>query len=276
MGWAVIIIGAAILLFMFTRGGTETPVADTNTNAAAAETTNENVNAGETANTNAGTQDASAAFASLDTLLANYAPGEDCTATISRPGNNEVLLTFGLRRDGTGYDRVLTILKEAQVSAAFFTSGNWARAHADIIRAITDAGYPVYNQTQTHEDLTTLAEDAILTELEQGNETISGITGRSSKPFMRPPYGSINDEVSAAVKSAGYCPVLWSVDALDWQEGATSFDVISRVMGAVTTSGLVLMHIGSDPTPDALPEIIRRIREEGKSFVSLEQVATTQ
>jgi peptidoglycan/xylan/chitin deacetylase (PgdA/CDA1 family) len=67
---------------------------------------------------------------------------------------------------------------------------------------------------------------------------------------------------------------MWSVDALDWQTGATSFDVISRVMGRTSDGALVLMHVGSTATPPALTEIITRVREEGSAFVSLESLVS--
>lgn len=278
IGWGVILVAGIFIISLFFRGGDNAPAtANENTNTQAAtesaqSTTPDNSNT----NTAAETTTSVASFESINALLTDYNPGAQCTQTISRPGSGEVLLTFGLRRDGLGYERVLTTLKDESVPAAFFIAGNWAEDHENIVQAITDAGFPIYNQTQSQEDLTELSQDAVLQELEQGNETISGITERSTKPFMRPPFGAINDEVFATVTSAGYCPVLWSVDALDWEADATSFDIISRVMGALESSGVVLMHVGSAPTPDALPEIIRRSREAGKSFISLEQFATTQ
>lgn len=274
LGWAVIVFAIVVLFWSFTRGD-RTPqqerVQVENTNTGVEQEANTNTTPAEE------TTAAGSAFADLDATLAAYNPAEQCETSISRPGANEVVLTFGLRRDGAGYRDVINTLTEAGVPASFFASGNWAENHPEVIAAITEAGFPIYNQTQSHEDLTTVSEDVVLQELEQADETISKLTNRSTKPFMRPPFGAINDEVFNAAKSAGYCPVLWSVDALDWEQGATALDVVSRVMGKVGGSGVVvLIHVGSDPTAEALPEIIRRVREEGNTFVSLEQTATAE
>jgi peptidoglycan/xylan/chitin deacetylase (PgdA/CDA1 family) len=111
---------------------------------------------------------------------------------------------------------------------------------------------------------------------------ILAATGRDTRPWFRFPYGARNSHTIAEVNALGYGSVRWTVDTLGWQgtTGGQSRDtVIQRVMDTLRPGQIVLMHLGSHPQDrstldaDALPEIIRRIRAEGYTFVDLDQVA---
>lgn len=78
-----------------------------------------------------------------------------------------------------------------------------------------------------------------------------------------------------------YVPFRWTVDTLGWQgtSGGMSADrVTQRVLKGAGPGGIVLMHLGNNPTDrtsldaDALPDIIAGLKSQGYSFVTLEHV----
>ncbi len=238
-----------------------------NQNTAAA---NQNSNA---SNSNGNANANSNANARLDVSESSFDVAADCTGPISVLGGGaKVALTFGGRGDGANAAEVVKILQDANAPASFFFTGNFAENHQSVVKTISDAGFRVYNQSDSNPDFETITEDEALTELEQADEKISAITGRTTKPFFRPPYGSVDDVVTTTVKSAGYCPITWTVDGMDWQAASTADSVTTQVMGRVKNGAIVMLHVGSPTVTQALPNIISQIRSEGYTLVTLAEL----
>jgi peptidoglycan-N-acetylglucosamine deacetylase len=106
------------------------------------------------------------------------------------------------------------------------------------------------------------------------------VTGRTTKPWFRFPYGDRDARTIALVNGEGYGSIRWSVDTLGWQGtsgGMTVDKVVARVLDTATPGHIVLMHVGSHPTDgsmldaEALPRIISGLRDRGYRFVTLPQ-----
>lgn len=199
-----------------------------------------------------------------------------CDGVISLYGNeSKIALTFGGRGSGANVDEILQILNDSGAPGSFFFTGVFARNNPEVVTKINNAGFRVYNQSDSHPDFEDLTEDEMLQELEQADEEISALTGLTTKPFFRPPYGSVTEAIADVVISAGYCSVTWTVDAMDWSSGVSSSEVYDRVMGRAQDGAIVLLHIGSDPLPSALPDIITDLRAEGYELVSLADLVSS-
>lgn len=77
----------------------------------------------------------------------------------------------------------------------------------------------------------------------------------------------------------GYGSVRWTTDTLGWKGssgGMTEGAVVDRVLNDLRPGSIVLMHVGSHPTDrstldaDALPRLIRELRDRGYEFVDLD------
>lgn len=269
--WFVYIVVLVILVWAvsgcFRRGdkpttGTENVNQSGNVNAANGNT-NGNVNA--SANTNA----SAAQAATADT----FDVAELCDGPISQFGRNKkAVFTFGAKGDGGNVTDVLTALQDAGAPASFFFTGTFAKNHPNVVKVVSDAGYRVYNQSDSHPDFETLTNDEALQELEQADENISSVTGQTTKPFFRPPYGSVNDAVTEIVKAAGYCPVTWTVDGLDWQSGATAETVRAQVTSHTANGMIIMLQVGSSVVPAAVQSIAEDLKQSGYEFVTLGQL----
>lgn len=239
-----------------------------NQNATAA---SENSNA---SNSNSNTNANSNINASLDVSEGSFKVATDCEGPISllSQAGKKVSLTFGSRGDGANAAEVIKILKDANAPASFFFTGSFAKSHPTVVKTVSDAGFRVYNQSDSNPDFETITEDEALTELEQADEKISAVTGRTTKPFFRPPYGSVDDAVTATVKSAGYCPVTWTVDGMDWKADSTADSVTTQVMSRVKNGAIVMLNVGSSSVTAALPNIISQVRSGGYTLVTLAEL----
>ncbi|MFZ5870296.1 MAG: polysaccharide deacetylase family protein [Actinomycetota bacterium] len=196
-----------------------------------------------------------------------------------RLGTSEpvVALTVDLGGDAAGVPSILRTLDDHDVPATFFVTGAWARRYPDQLRQIA-AAYPVGNHTDTHPQLTRLTDAQVSAELATVEQQVVALTGRTTKPLFRFPFGDRDARTIAAVNRDGYCAYRWTVDTLGWKGtsgGVSAQTVVDRVLAAARPGEIVLMHGGANPDDgttldaDALPTVIRELRARGYSFVPL-------
>ena len=220
-----------------------------------------------------GTSAASPGLAAVTGRLA----GKDWTAIpTTRP---VVALTFDAGANADAVPSILATLRGHGVPATFFLTGNFVRDFPAAARSIAAAGYRIGDHTITHPHLTRLSDAAVRQEILGGAQQITSVTGKNPAPLFRFPYGDADARTIAVANQAGYVPVRWTVDTLGWQGTAGHISasvVVSRVLAAARAGEIVLMHVGSNPDDhttfdaDALPQVIRGLRAQGYSFVSLD------
>lgn len=270
----VIVLGKGLL---FGSGGnttntttttTTTTNANVNTNVDANANTNANTNADANSNTNTAVATTTGSGTALTTT--------DCAKPISQFGTaKKMALTFdGGAATGSAAD-TLKILDEEHVPGSFFLTTEWVKNNPPIVKAIADKGYGVYNHSSTHPHFPTLTTAEMDTELTTAETTISGLTGKTTKPYFRPPYGDYTEVTTAAVRKAGYCSILWTVDALDWEATQTADGAKQRVLDKARPGGIVLMHLGDDLVPKFLRETITELKNQGYALVSLEELLSS-
>src|SRR5205823_6282245 len=107
-------------------------------------------------------------------------------------------------------------------------------------------------------------------ELDRTEQIIAGITGRSTKPFFRPPYGDFDNAVRDDVAARGYTySVLWSIDSRGWL-GLPAGEITTRCLQMAQPGAIYVFHVGKlSQDAIALPEIIAGLRQRGYSFVTV-------
>lgn len=111
-------------------------------------------------------------------------------------------------------------------------------------------------------------------QLSRTETIVKNITGRSTKPFFRAPYGESNAAVLNAVGNAGYTYTFhWTIDTLDWQGHSATY-VSNRVLNNIQPGAIVLMHTGAGAsgTVQALDQMIPALKKQGYRFVTLSQL----
>ncbi|WP_246005918.1 polysaccharide deacetylase family protein [Georgenia muralis] len=195
------------------------------------------------------------------------------------PGAGPVVaLTFDGGASDAAVAPILATLDRYDVPATFFVTGAFARTYPDAVRAMAAAGHPVGNHSDTHPSFADSTNEVIRAELAGAEAAISALTGRTTRPLFRFPFGARTDLDVAVVNGEGYVPFRWSTDTLGWQgtEGGITADVVTdRVLGTARDGQIVLMHVGANPDDgttldaDALPAVIEGLRARGYGFVHL-------
>ncbi len=186
------------------------------------------------------------------------------------PDGKYVALTFDDGPHQTVTDSVLNTLKEYDAKATFFMLGIQVDYYPSLVQRIAEEGHEIGNHTNTHPDLSKVDTSRISKELETTNQRIFEIIGRYPTGF-RPPYGAYNDNLVTQATNYNLPIIMWSVDSLDWKtKNATS---ISHEILSMTTNGsIILMHDIHDATAAALPNVLKNLKNQGYSFVTVSQL----
>ena len=131
---------------------------------------------------------------------------------IQEAGGKKIALTFDDGPHPYYTQQLLKGLKERNVKATFFITGQNVKAYPEIVKEIYAEGHLIGNHTYSHIQLTSKNEESFKQEIVRTNEAIKEVTGQDTI-YVRPPYGSWNKEFE---KELNMFPVLWTVDPLDW------------------------------------------------------------
>lgn len=185
----------------------------------------------------------------------------------------QIIFTFDGGAGIHSADEILTTLAEHNVKGTFFLTGKFAESNPALIKRMSAEGHEIFNHTYNHSDLTTISSSQMRTEFRKTEEIIKNLTGKSTKPYFRPPYGARNSTVLDVVGREGYQSIYWTVDALDWKEseGWTNAQTKERIMSNLSNGAIVMMHIGDNITGRILDEVFTEIKARGYSIVPLSQ-----
>lgn len=188
-----------------------------------------------------------------------------------------VALTFDAGSD-VGYTaQILDTLKANNVKASFGMTGRWAEEHPVLVRRMVAEGHTLINHTYSHPSFTgystgtsPISYSARARELNSTEAAVQRITGASTRPYFRPPYGDYDQSVLVDVYTRGYrYDVMWSVDSLGWQ-GLTKQQILQRSLDGLEPGAIYLYHVGSQSQDGpALQSIISALRERGYGFVTV-------
>lgn len=179
----------------------------------------------------------------------------------SRPAEQGKVLYLTLD-DGPGISTqdALDVLAANNAKATFFVVGSQAAAYPNLIAEIKAQGHAIGTHTWDHADLTTLGSSAVQEELE------STAQAAGSGPCMRPPYGSIDAASGAVAEELHLQPILWTAQAYDWKQSATSAQIVSDIEARTAPGAVVLLHDGGGDrsrTVAALKELLPYWKAQG-------------
>lgn len=187
-----------------------------------------------------------------------------------------VVFTFDVESKANSLDSVLKVLEKYKVTTAFFVTGKFADWYPADVKSINNAGNEIYSHTYSHPHLTSLSDAQIKDELTKADTSISTVTGKTVKPFYRPPFDATNNHIRQLAATLGYQEVTWSIDALDLQEssGMTASAVKSRIYSNLVPGEIYLMHLSDNITGQVLDEVFKYITEHGYTIANLRTALT--
>ncbi len=197
----------------------------------------------------------------------------------------KIALTFDDGPDPDWTPEILDVLKENATPATFFVIGLNAEEHPDLLRREIAEGHEIGNHTFTHPNIASVSLAQLRLELSATNRLLESETSRGTRLF-RPPYAvdaepQTADEVRPleTLRSLGYLTVGMQIDPGDWQRPGVDAIVREAIESAERGDGnIMLLHdSGGDrsQTIDALPTLIRELRQRGFQLVTMSNLLGT-
>ena len=166
-----------------------------------------------------------------------------------------------------GCEITVEILKENEIPATFFLQGQCLAGNEEIVSRMHAEGHLIGNHTFHHVQLTKVSEEEAREEVVKTSNAIYEITGEYPV-YIRPPFGEWREGLDLAVTMI---PVLWDVDSRDWESQNTA-SICSAVLPNVKDGSIILMHDGYRATVEALRRIVKELKEEGYTFVTVREL----
>eukprot|EP00731_Ephydatia_muelleri_P008206 Em0004g544a len=162
---------------------------------------------------------------------------------------------------------------EAGGHVTFFVNGRnfgCIYDHAEGIKAAFDAGHQIASHTYSHPDLTTLSKNAVAEQMTKLAEIFKEIIG-AVPVYMRPPYGSYNDEVLSALPATGIKVVaMWDIDSGDAIGASTAKQQETYNLASTDVSHIILQHETNDKTAQVMvPFIINWVKQRNLKMVTV-------
>ena len=165
---------------------------------------------------------------------------------------------------------LLHVLDRSHVPATFFCVGRSAQQFPELIDRIIASGDEIGNHTFNHYKLNGLSDEQVAEQIMEGGAILSSFVGRPLDLF-RPPHGRYDRRVLEIASAMGYRTIFWSDSPEDTKHISPALEV-RRVLAQARPGAIVLLHNGQYRTIEALPVIIDKLRAEGYTFVTVDQL----
>ncbi|HEX5239944.1 MAG TPA: polysaccharide deacetylase family protein [Candidatus Limnocylindrales bacterium] len=204
------------------------------------------------------------------------APSIAPSATVISHGSrtsNRIALTFDMGGRLDPAVQIVQWLIDHHVHATVFPTGkagsttSEGQAALALVKAHPEL-FDVGNHSWDHPDFTTLTAAQMASQITRTESAIAPLTGQTTKPWFRPPFGAYSAAVRAGVGAAGWrYLVMWDVDTIDWkpesQGGPSAAQIVAKIQANAQSGSIVLMHLGGYHTLEALPGILAAVESKG-------------
>ena len=162
-------------------------------------------------------------------------------------------------------EQIVDILKEQNVAATFLFVGQNVARNPDAVTYTLENGMAIGNHSWDHSVLTKADAQKQRENLLKTNDALESLTDRAITLF-RPPYGEVNDELVAEAKKLNMKTLMWNRDPEDWN-AKNPEDIIRYFHQVEAAGGIYVLHEDKN-TVEALPEIIKYLKEKNLTFVT--------
>ena len=187
-----------------------------------------------------------------------------CGAYALTDDPDRIILTFDQGYENGYTAKILDTLREKNVSAIFFLTGDYAKREPELVRRMIDEGHMLGNHGMTHAALPQLNNAAIETEIMTLHEYVLANFGYEMQ-YFRPPCGEYDARALAKIRSLGYSTLFWSVAYVDWNTDAQPApDAALKQLSETAHGGAVyLLHSVSATNAAILGSLIDTLRANG-------------
>jgi peptidoglycan/xylan/chitin deacetylase (PgdA/CDA1 family) len=193
--------------------------------------------------------------------------------------DKEVVLTFD---DGPWPENTPSVLKTLAnecTTGIFFSIGKHATYYPEILKQVAAAGHTIGTHTWSHTALSNkkLTEDQRKEEIEKGISAVKWALGAPPAPFFRFPALQHPPEMVTYLGTRNIAIFSCDLDSFDFKARNPQqvIDVTMKKLDKLG-KGIILMHDFHKHTAEALPALLRKLKEGGYKVVQMKAKAPVQ
>jgi peptidoglycan/xylan/chitin deacetylase (PgdA/CDA1 family) len=191
-------------------------------------------------------------------------------------GEAAVSITFDDGPNPVATPLILDVLRDEGVRATFFVLGRHADEWPDLVRRLADEGHQLGNHGYWHRKLHRRTPVYVRADLTRGTDSIERASGGIRPRVFRAPHGFRSPWVTPIAASLGQRTIGWSLGVWDSARPGAA-EIARRALSGLQAGSILLLHDGDGydaagdrrQTAEALPVIIRGLRERGLHFTTL-------
>ena len=183
-----------------------------------------------------------------------------------------VYLTFDVGYEGGYTSKILDVLKENNVCALFFITGQFVKTSEDLVRQMIDEGHVIGNHTSKHNPMPDISEEKIKEDVMTLHQEVYEKFNYEMK-YIRPPKGEYSEKTIAYTNSLGYKTVMWSFAYDDWdnnKQGREDYGK-KKILDNLHNGEIMLLHATSKDNANILEDIIKETVKQGYEFKSIDE-----
>ena len=200
-------------------------------------------------------------------LVLSLLPGVPLRAE-AKTGGKLLALTFDDGPSSKYTKQLLDGLKTRGVPVTFFMLGENAKSNQSIVKRAYEEGHEIACHTWDHPNLTKCSTSEIKKQMEDTFEVLDLACGDEADYLVRPPYGSTNEKVRAAIDAP---LIYWSVDSEDWSLLNTE-KVRKKIVADSYDGCIILCHDIHKTTIPAALQAIDELMDLGYEFVTVSEL----
>ncbi len=186
-----------------------------------------------------------------------------------------VYLTFDAGYENGNVEKILNVMKEENVTGAFFVLGNLIQKNPDLILRMEKEGHLVCNHTVRHKDMTRVdSENDFDKELQELETMYRSLTGKEMAKYYRPPEGTFDERSLRFAQNLGYQTVFWSLAYADWdnQRQPDPEKAKALLLRYMHNGAVILLHPTSKTNALILKDFITTLKSQGFRFGTLDEL----
>ena len=192
--------------------------------------------------------------------------------TVHNISLNEKVLVITYKKGKNNLGELIDFLKENNVKGTFFITGHYLNTKPELVQKMIESGNTVGNHTVNHKSMPEIDLNKIKEEVMNLHTAVYEKFGYEMK-YIRPPKGECSERTISYTNSLGYTTVMWSLAYDDWDEnkqGRESYGK-EKVLNNLHNGAIILLHSNSKDNANILDEIIKKAKEMGYEFKSLDE-----
>ncbi len=190
------------------------------------------------------------------------------------PDEKVIFLTFDAGFDNGNLTKILDTLKKKKVPATFFVDGNFVKTQESLVRRICDEGHILGNHSLSHADMSTLNDFQKYKEQIEGWNHLVKVAGGKESNYFRFPCGRFSEKALQYNKKLGLKTVFWSFAYYDWDtnDQPDPAAATEKILSRTHNGCIMLLHSVSSTNAEILPNLIDKLRSDGYTFKSLDDI----